>query len=204
MEVGALLVRIWQDRCSFFRWHCAKLKDFRFNKVRLMKKTLLLSIIAVSLVLSFAPSTVFANSSNSKWASEIVWGNNVEWQMVAPPGHGSAVPAEPLYVVAPQTNNPQSPANNDHLPGVAHDHVLAPPPHNRGGFNANWEVYLVLCVSISCTAVNEPGLGGAPLALSYNGAPLTNDAAIQAGVASGALVLLDSGIHFICAVAPIK
>jgi hypothetical protein len=172
-----------------------------------MKKTLLLSIIAVSLVLSFAPSTVFANSSNSKWASEIMWGNNVEWQMVAPPGHGSAVPAEPLYIVAPQTSNPQSPANNDHLPGVAHDHVLAPPPHNKGGFNANWEVYVVLCVSSACTAVIEPAgsaLAGAPLALTYNGAPLTNDGAIQAGVASGALVLVDSGIHFICAVAPIK
>jgi len=170
-----------------------------------MKKTLLASIIAISFVLTFAPTTTFANASNSKWASEIMWGNNVEWQMVAPPGHGSAVPTEPLYIVAPQTSNPQSPADNNHLPGVAHDHVIAPPPHNSGGFNANWEVYVVVCVSSACTGVTESSssaLPGVNLALSYNGAPLTNDGAIQAGVASGALVLVDSGIHFICAVAP--
>ncbi len=181
------------------------------EKTKVSKNTILLSAIALTLVVAMTPGLVIANASNSKWAAELMWGNNVEWMMIAPPGPGSANPAEPLYIVAPQTGTPQSPADNDHLPGVAHDHVIAPPARNGGAFNANWEVYLVGCVptSGSCTfvIVNLSSVGGPssfPLALSYNGNPLTNDGAIQAGAASGALFTVDTGINFICAVAPLK
>jgi hypothetical protein len=172
--------------------------------------------IATILVLSLATTSAFASGSNSKWAAEIVWGDNVQWQMIAPPGHGSANPAEPLYIVAPQTSTPQSPANNDHLPGVAHDHVVAPPPHNSGDYNANWHVFVVLCTSSGITAgtcspdwVAFPGPGGPgtgptlPLAISINGAPLTSDAAIDAGVTGGQATLSDSGIYFICLIVPL-
>ncbi len=173
--------------------------------------------VAVLLILSIATTGVFASGSNSKWASEIVWGSGVQWQMIAPPGQGSAIPTEPLYVVAPQTSTPQSPADNNHLPGVAHDHVVAPPPRNSGAYNANWHVYVVLCTQSGISAgacipdmVTFPGPGGPgtgptlPLAISINGAALTSDAPIQSGVASGQAMLFDSGINFICLIVPLN
>ncbi len=168
-------------------------------------KIAVLSLIGIALLLSIAPAATFATSP---YTSEIVWGNNVEWQMVAPPGLGTshAATLEPLYVVAPQTSTPQSPADNDHLPGIAHDHVLAPPPANKGGYNPNWEVYIVMCLN-HCTGVSLAGtfLSGLPgtLVQTYNGQELTNNAIIQAGIANGDLLAIDSGIHFICIVQPL-
>jgi len=164
-----------------------------------------LSLIGIATLLALTPAAIVATSP---WNAELVWGNDTVWQMVAPPGQGthSNTPLEPLYIVAPQTATPQSPANNDHLPGVAHDHTLAPAPHNKGDYNPNWEVYVVVCVT-GCTGVVQPAgsaLPGVNLAQTNNGAQLTNDAAIQAGVASGNLALIDSGIHFICIVQPYR
>ena len=172
-----------------------------------MNKAAITVMGIAALLLTIAPATTFATSP---YVSEIVWGNNISWQMYTPPGHGTGNPSalEPLYIVAPQTGTPQSPSSNDHIPGVAHDHVLAPPPANKGDYNPNWEVYLVGCAS-GCTSVivDLTSVGGPssfPLALSYNGAPLTSDAAIGAGVASHSLFLVDTGIHFICLVKTIK
>lgn len=181
-----------------------------------MKKTIAsLSILAI-LLLTLPATNVLASGSSSKWAAELVWGNNMEWQMLAPPGHGSAKPAEPLYIVAPQTSTPQSPTNNDHLPGVAHDHVVSVPPHNSGEYNANWRVFVALCTPTAisagtCTPDWEtfPGPGGPgtgptlPLAQAVNGGSLTSDAAIDAAVNGGQIALVDAGITFICLIVPL-
>jgi hypothetical protein len=180
-----------------------------------MKKTAI-SVIGIALLLAVLP---MATVASSPYNAEIVWGNNVEWQMLAPPGPGTSNSwaIEPLYIVAPQTANPQSTADNNHIPGVAHDHVLAPPPGNGGTYNPNWEVYLVLCtppaiVAGTCNPVFStfPGPGGPgtgptlPLAYHVNGQPLTSDAAIDSALASGLVVLHDTGIHFICIVQALK
>ncbi len=171
-------------------------------------KTAVLSLIGIALLLSIAPTAIFATSP---WTAEIVWANNMQWQMLAPPGHGTgnSWAVEPLYIVAPQTSTPQSPTDNDHIPGVAHDHVVAPPPKNQGGYDPNWEVLLVGCASSSCTSVivDLSAVGGPsqfPLALSYNGQPLTNDGTIESGIANGALFTVDTGIHFICILVPLN
>jgi hypothetical protein len=158
-----------------------------------------------------------ANMSSSPWAAEVMWGNGTLWQMMAPPGQGSNNPAEPLYIVAPQTSTPQAPADNNHLPGVAHDHVISVPPGNRGTYNANWHVYVVLCTSAAITAgtcmpdwetfpgPNGPGTGPTlPLAQSIYGQSITSDSVILSGLSSGAVVLHDAGINFVCVVQQIK
>ncbi len=179
-------------------------------------KKAILPIIGIALLLSFAPALAYASSP---YKAEIVWGNNVQWQMLVPPGQGTDSPKalEPLYIVAPQTSIPQSPADNDHIPGVAHDHVLAPPPQNGGTYNPNWEVYLVLCTEPAIAAgtctpdfVAFPGPGGPgtgptlPLAYHVNGQQITSDATIDAAVASGLVVLHDTGTTLLCLVQPLR
>ncbi len=172
--------------------------------------------MGMSLLLSLTPLAAFASSP---YSAELVWGNNVEWQMYAPPGHGTDNPAalEPLYIVAPQTGTPQSSADNNHIPGVAHDHVLDPPPQNGGSYNPNWEVYVVLCTKPAieagtCSPVwstfpgpEGPGTGPTlPLAYHVNGQPLESDTAVQSALASGLVVLHDTGTSFICLVKPLR
>lgn len=180
-----------------------------------MKKAIL-PIIGIALLFLLTPALAMASSP---YTAEKVWGNNVEWQMLAPPGKGTDNPQtlEPLYIVAPQTSTPQSSANNDHIPGVAHDHVLSPPPKNGGSYNPNWEVYVVLCTKPAITAgqctpdfVTFPGPGGPgtgptlPLAFQVNGQQITSDATIDSALASGLVVLHDTGISFICIVQPLS
>jgi hypothetical protein len=183
------------------------------------KQTNRLSVIAITLAVLtvlLASSAIHVNAA-SPWTAEQMWGNGVLWQMKAPPGQGSSNPAEPLYIVAPQTSTPQAPADNNHLPGVAHDHVISVPPQNKGSYNANWEVYLVLCTptgieSGACVpdyetfpGPNGPGTGPTlPLAQTVNGQMITSDSVILAGANSGAIKIVDTGIHFICTVQQIK
>ncbi len=180
------------------------------------KQAVTLVGITTALLAGIIPTTLNAFAT-SPFNAEIVWGNNQLWQMVTPPGHGSAKPAQELYIVAPQTSTPQSPANNDHIPGVAHDHVLAPPPANKGEYNPNWEVYLVLCTQSAishgtCTPVMStfPGPGGPgtgptlPLAYQVNGQPLTSDSAILSAENAGLVTAHDTGIEFLCIVHPLK
>jgi hypothetical protein len=174
-----------------------------------------LALLAILLMLGTVHAN--ANMSSSPWAAEVMWGNGTLWQMMAPPGYGSNNPAEPLYIVAPQTSTPQAPADNNHLPGVAHDHVISVPPGNRGAYNANWHVYVVLCTPaaiIAGTCVPDwetfPGPGGPgtgptlPLAQSVNGQSITSDSVILSGIGSGEVVLHDTGINFVCVVQQIK
>jgi hypothetical protein len=133
--------------------------------------------------------------------------------MQAPPANlGNVNPHAPdeLYIVAPQTSTPQSPVNNDHIPGVAHDHVVSVPAHNSGSYNAIWHVYVVACTpgngACSGPTVTFPGPGGPGtgptlvLAKTVNGNPLQSDAAVNAALASGAAFEIDTGIVFLCTV----
>jgi hypothetical protein len=174
-----------------------------------------LALLAILLMLGAIHAN--ANMSSSPWAAEKMWGDGTLWQMMAPLGQGSNIPAEPLYIVAPQTSTPQAPADNDHLPGVAHDHVISVPPGNRGAYNANWNVYVVLCTPdaiMAGTCVPDwetfpgpsgPGTGPTlPLAQSINGQSITSDSVILSGIGSGEVVLHDTGINFVCVVQQIK
>lgn len=175
-----------------------------------MNKKLLVSTIGLLLILCLPSLTVAASSSNSKWAADLMWGNNTLWQMLAPPGQGTAAsgrsnnPAENLYFVAPQTATPQTPANNNKLPGIAFDHVISIPPHNQGAYNGNWHVYIVACASSACTGpiVTLPNGHTITFAQSVNGVHIESDAVINAGLSSGALHLLDTGVVFVCPVSP--
>lgn len=174
-----------------------------------------LALLAILLMLGAVHAS--ANMSSSPWAAEGMWGNGTLWQMMAPPGSGSAIPAEPLYIVAPQTSTPQAPADNNHLPGVAHDHVISVPLGNRGAYNANWHVYVVLCTPAAIIAgacvpdfetfpgPNGPGTGPSlPLAQTINGEMITADSVILSGLSSDVVVLHDTGINFVCVVQQVK
>ncbi len=92
---------------------------------------ILLASIAILLVLVAIP--VSADMTSGPWAAEQMWCNGTLWQMIAPPAdvaNANTHAQEALYVVAPQTSTPQASAANDHLPGVAHDHVISCPDGN--------------------------------------------------------------------------
>ena len=179
-----------------------------------------LVIPLVAALVLFAAAPAFADMTSSPWSAELMWGNNTLWQMMAPPANASnaaSIAPEELYIVAPQTAVPQSPPNNDHLPGVAHDHVITVPPHNQWSFNAIWHVYVVLCTpsaiaSGACTPTFEtfPGSGGPgtgptlPLAMQVNGQPLESAAAINSALAIGAIHLIDTGVVFVCPVQQVR
>jgi hypothetical protein len=174
-----------------------------------------LALLAILLMLGAIHAN--ADMSSSPWAAEVMWGDGTSWQMMAVPGAGSNIPAEPLYIVAPQTSTPQAPADNNHLPGVAHDHVISVPPDNHGTYNANWHVYVVLCTHsaiLAGTCVPDwetfpgpagPGTGPTlPLAQLIGGQSIASDSVILSGLGSSEVVLHDTGINFVCLVQKIK
>lgn len=178
---------------------------------------IMIASIAILLLIAIPVS---ADMSSSPWAAEQMWCNGTLWQMIAPPGNvanANANAQESLYIVAPQTATPQAPATNDHLPGVAHDHVISCPAQNHGSFGAVWHVYVVLCTpsAISgktCTPILEtfPGPGGPgtgptlPLAKLVNGLPLESDSAVQNAINGGYAHLVDTGIVFNCPVQRVR
>jgi hypothetical protein len=140
---------------------------------------------------------------------------------------------EPFYELAPQIPSaglPTSPQSFacEHLgiiPGTnsvpcAHDHVIPAPPGNAGAFNANWHVFLVLCspTGVSSGACTPEVVSGTlftgqqvslPLAQSVTlpgtstPTPLTSVPLIQSALSSGAVIKVDTGVVFICTIAPV-
>ncbi len=162
-------------------------------------------------ILLFVPATVSADMSNSPWAAEQMWGNGTLWQMMAPPanvGNAASQSQEPLYIIAPQDlGNPQAPASNDHLPGVAHDHVISVPPNNHGTYSAVRHVYVVGCkptaiTSGNCTPYPETFPNGhvVPLARFIDGSNIKSDSVINSALANGYIFLIDTGVVFLCPV----
>ena len=183
--------------------------------IRLSSKQVTITLATILLVTASVPLAVYANMSNSPWAAELMWGNNVEWQMIAPPasvGNAANQAQEPLYVIAPQDlSNPQATANNDHLPGVAHDHVISVPPGNQGTFSAVWHVYVVGCKPAAilagfCTPYPETFPNGkvVPLARFINGGNIESESVIDSALANGYIFLIDTGIVFLCPVQQVR
>ncbi len=125
---------------------------------------------------------------------------------------------------------PSSPQSSDctHLgiiPGTnsapcLHDHTLNTVPGDPG-YRGLWHVYLVVCMgdqssitigTSSCTAETVSGtlFSGTPVTLNLastvvvNGTttPLTSGPAIDAAVSAGVVMLVDTGVTFICPVQP--
>jgi hypothetical protein len=133
---------------------------------------------------------------------ENVWVDGVEYRMTffggAKPFKGN-VPTEKMgtfYVVAPQTDTPQS----LDLPFM-HDHVVAAVPRQNGGeYTPIYQGILVLCseegiVSGACVPTFSPLPGGPtiPLATTVNGQSLTSVEAIEAAADAGLVTLLPAG-----------
>ena len=170
-----------------------------------------MALAILGTILLLVPATVSAEMSSSPWAAEMMWGNGTLWQMMAPPGgvaNASQGAQEPLYIIAPQDlSNPQAPANNDHLPGVAHDHVISVPPGNHGRYSAVWHVYVVGCTSPAvlagiCTSYSETFPNGhvVPLARLINGGNIESESVIDSALANGYIFLIDTGVVFLCPV----
>ena len=129
---------------------------------------------------------------------EHVWVDGVEYRMTffggGKPFNGN-VPTEKLgafYVVAPQTDMPQS---LDHP--FAHDHVVAAVPRqNGGGYTPIYQGILVLCSAEAMTSgACVPHFSeGTPLAMTVNGEPLTSVEAIEAAAAAGLVTLIPAGV----------
>jgi hypothetical protein len=133
---------------------------------------------------------------------EHVWVDGVEYRMTffggAKPFQGH-VPTEKMgnfYVVAPQTDTPQS----LDFPFI-HDHVVAAVPRQNGGqYTPIYQGILVVCseqgiVSDACVPTFSPLPGGPtlPLATTVNGQSLTSVEAIEAAAAAGLVTLVPAG-----------
>ena len=141
---------------------------------------------------------------------EIVWVDGVQFRMTFPQA-ANPLPAIPkakvqnFYVIAPQTGTPQGtvPFNHDHVVAVS-------PAHSHGDFTIFMHGYFVVCstqgsASGACASILStiPGIGTIPLAQTVNGQALTSASAIEAGVGSGALLLIDTGAEFIGTLSPL-
>jgi hypothetical protein len=175
------------------------------------------STLTASAVIATAPAAHAAGLTNCVQATRLtacyedVWVDGVQVRMTFPQA-GVPMPVIPhakqqnFYVVAPQTDTPQG-----DTPGFPHDHVIeVAPTQNHGAFSVLMHGYFVVCspegISTGgCVFAMEtiPGDGQIPLAKTVNGHELTSAAAIEAGVDSGLLVLLDTGAVLIGAVGPV-
>ena len=174
-----------------------------------------IAVAALALVLVAAPQAQAAGPVNCVERThrgacyEFVWVNGVEVRMTFPQaGHPlSTIPNAPVqnfYVIAPQTDTPQG-----DIPPI-HDHTIQAAPGDPG-FTPFMHGYLVICsaealTSGDCTATftQFPGAGNLPLAKSVNGQPLTSAETIEAGIAAGLLVAVDTGAVFIGTVSPAR
>ena len=132
---------------------------------------------------------------------EDVWAGGDQVRMTFATGrdgqHKGGTPSEVdgFYLIAPQTNAPQSLDA-----GFRHDHVVRDvPARNGGGYNVLLRGYFVVCsaegiTSDSCvfeTSAPSPGFD-LPLAKSVNGQPLTSIETVESAADAGLVTLLDT------------
>jgi hypothetical protein len=172
--------------------------------------------IAISMFVSAVPAAQAAggtvncvNQTHQGACFEFVWVHGVEARMTFPQaGHPiSPIPnakVQNFYVIAPQTATPQG-----DIPPI-HDHTIQAAPGDPG-WTPFMHGYFVLCSaeglrSGDCVATptDFPGVGTLPLAQSVNGEPLTSAETIEAGIAAGLLVAVDTGAVFIGTVSPAR
>ena len=170
--------------------------------------------IAISMFVSAVPAAQAApvncvNQTHQGACYEFVWVNGVEMRMTFPQAgtplsHLPNAKVQNFYVIAPQTDTPQG-----DIPPI-HDHTIQAAPGDPG-WTPFMHGYFVLCSAEGLTSGNcvatlteVPGVGTLPLAKSVNGEPLTSAETIEAGIAAGRLVALDTGAVFIGAVRPAR
>jgi hypothetical protein len=109
---------------------------------------------------------------------------------------GTPSDVDGFYIIAPQTNAPQS---LDH--SFRHDHVVRDvPAQNRGGYSVLLRGYFVLCSaegmgSGDCVFEMSPLAPGfeLPFAKTVNGQPLTSIETVEAAAEAGLVTLQDAG-----------
>ena len=183
---------------------------------RLIRRSIAVAVasIAISLFVSAVPAAQAApvncvRQTHKGACYEFVWVNGVEVRMTFPQA-GNPLPTIPnaktqnFYVIAQQTDTPQGdlPAN--------HDHTIQAAPGDPG-WTPFMHGYFMVCsdaglASGGCVAVvsDFPGFGTLQLAQSVNGEPLTSAETIEAGIAAGLLVALDTTAVFVGTVSPAR
>jgi len=174
--------------------------------IRIFMATLAIGALAIALPAAAPPTAagltncieITGPSAPLRGCWENVWVDGVEYRMTffggSKPFNGN-VPTEKLgafYVVAPQTDMPQS---LDHP--FAHDHVVAAVPRqNGGGYTPIYQGILVLCsAEAMASGACVPHFSeGTPLAMTVNGQPLTSVEAIEAAAAAGLVTLIPAGL----------
>jgi hypothetical protein len=169
--------------------------------------------IAISMFVSAVPAAQAApvncvRQTHKGACYEFVWVNGVHVRMTFPQA-GNPLPTIPnatvqnFYVIAAQTSTPQADV------GPIHDHTIQAAPGDPG-WTPIMHGYFVICsaqglTSGDCVAVSTDfGFGPLPLAQSVNGEPLTSAETIEAGIAAGLLVAVDTGAVFIGTVSPAR
>jgi hypothetical protein len=183
---------------------------------RLIRRSIAIAVasIAISLFVSAVPAAQAApvnctRQTHQGACYEFVWVHGVQVRMTFPQA-GNPLPTIPnaktqnFYVIAQQTDTPQGdlPAN--------HDHTIQAAPGDPG-WTPFMHGYFVVCsaaalASGACVAVvsDFPGFGTLQLAQSVNGQPLTSAETIEAGIAAGLLVALDTTAVFVGNLSPAR
>ncbi len=170
-----------------------------------------MAVAAMALVVRAAPPVEAAGLSNcieidgpaagraGCW--EDVWAGGDQVRMTFATGrdgqHKGGTPSDVdgFYLIAPQTNAPQSLDA-----GFRHDHVVRDvPARNGGGYSVLLRGYFVVCSaegigSGDCAfemSAPFPGFD-LPLAKSVNGQPLTSIATVESAADAGLVTLLDT------------
>ena len=183
---------------------------------RLIRRCIAVAVIsmAISMFVSAVPAAHAApvnclTQTHQGACYELVWVNGVEVRMTFPQA-GNPLPTIPnakvqnFYTIAAQTDTPQG-----YVPPI-HDHTIQAAPGDPG-WTPFMHGYFVVCsaeaiTSGECVAVPGvfPGFGTLQLAQSVNGQPLTSAEAIEAGIAAGLLVLVDTHAVFVGNVSPAR
>jgi hypothetical protein len=133
---------------------------------------------------------------------EDVWSDGAEYRMTFATGCCSSFKGKDpgdldrFYIIAPQAEPPQS-LNAS----FRHDHVTRDiPARNGGAYNVRLHGYFVTCSASGMASgaclfeMSSPGPGFTlPLAKTVNGGSLTSAAAVEAGVGTGLITLVDAG-----------
>jgi hypothetical protein len=133
---------------------------------------------------------------------EDVWASGDQVRMTFATGRSTQHPGgtpgdvDRFYLIAPQTNAPQSLDA-----GFRHDHVVRDvPARNGGGYSVLLRGYFVLCSAEGigtgdCVFEVSPLAPGfdLPLAKTVNGQPLTSVGTVESASDAGLITLLDTG-----------
>lgn len=178
-----------------------------FSRVSTRLRVATVALASLTLMLAVAPL------AHAQVGTEMVWANGVQLTMTIPNANFPATQNAKLdnfYVVAPQLPPAHQSTEMGGDPPFHHDHVLDAPTQNHGDFNVHWHVFLVLCSAQGISGggcvptMTSTPLGTLPLAKTLNGQMITSVGPIESPANSGLLVLVDTGVIFVCTINPGK